>query len=359
MSNLEHDELRDAFRDWLGTECRFDTLRNPPADDLAQRRASWSQLADLGWTGLLVPEAHGGLDLGLAATAVLYEEMGRYPVALPMVPTNLAVQLIAAAGDDALVARWLPSIAAGTCVASLALPSDAGAPLVADADGKLHGSLDAVLFAAEVDLLCLPVTTSDGGIRFALIERTEPGVRVRAQPIIDLTRRMGSVVLSGVSPAAMLAVDDAALSALTDHAALAIACDAAGGMQAVLDMTVAYLGTRQQFGRPIGSFQALKHRAANWKIQMEAAIALCRHAARLAAGQDAQAAATASEAKAYAADIYAALAGDAVQLHGGIGFTWEHDCHVFLKRAKLNQQLFGSSTHHRERAARRLFHVAA
>ena len=136
---------------------------------------------------------------------------------------------------------------------------------------------------------------------------------------------------------------------------MGLACDAVGGAAALLELTVDYLKVREQFGRPIGSFQALKHRAADWKVKIEATAALARHAGALLSAGSADASAAASSAKAYAVDTYAAFCGDAVQLHGGMGFTWEHPCHVFLKRAKLSQQLYGSSTAHKERAARFAF----
>jgi alkylation response protein AidB-like acyl-CoA dehydrogenase len=179
-------------------------------------------------------------------------------------------------------------------------------------------------------------------------------VTVTPRPTMDRTRSLCDVVFDDVeiAPEQVLNVTPAHWGELLDHASVALACDSIGGATHILEKTVEYLRTRVQFNRAIGSFQALKHRCATWKILQEAASALTSNAAQMLAADAEQRASSASSAKFYACDAYAAIAGDAVQLHGGIGFTWEHDCHLFLKRAKLNQVLFGSAIEHRERVAR-------
>jgi alkylation response protein AidB-like acyl-CoA dehydrogenase len=204
-----------------------------------------------------------------------------------------------------------------------------------------------------VDELVLPVRGADSALSLAILAREEQGVEVETHDIIDLTRTLGEVRLTGVQVPPERIFPLAA--GLLDHAAVALACDSSGGAAHILERTVSYLGTRKQFDRPIGSFQALKHRAATWKIQLEAVAALTRHACDLLDSAAGGRSATASCAKFSAAETYVAIAEDSVQLHGGIGFTWDHECHLFLKRSRLNCELFGGSTQHRERVAELAF----
>ncbi|MGE4430935.1 MAG: acyl-CoA dehydrogenase family protein [Sphingobium sp.] len=343
-------ELREAIRDVL-TDRAGDSFDIPGEEGRGFDRDLWREMAALGWLGLAIPEEHGGLGLGLSHLAVLYEELGRQLASVPALSTMIAASLIAAHGDAAMQARWLPKIAAGEVVAAISLPGD-GNMAEASPDGRINGVIDHMLFADVATLLLVPVRDA-AGMGLALLEPATPGVSVEPRPLVDLTRSMGRVTLDNVAadPVMALLLDERDWDVLADHAALGLACDAVGGAAVLLDMTVEYLKIREQFGRPIGSFQALKHRAADWKVKIEATTALARHAAALGEAGAADASAVASAAKAYACDIYAAFCGDAVQLHGGIGFTWEHPCHLFLKRAKLSQQLFGSSARHRDRAA--------
>jgi alkylation response protein AidB-like acyl-CoA dehydrogenase len=318
-------------------------------------RALWSELAGLGWLGLSVPEEHGGLGMGFGEEAVLHEELGRHLTRLPVLSTLLAVHAIAAAGTPAQKEELLPAIAEGRIAASIALPFGRHArslPRLAP-DGTVSGSVPHVLYADSVDLVLVPVVEADGSLALCRIGPDTPGVSVRRDRAIDLTRDLGTVSLDGVKvPAgAWLRPSTQQWSDLVDRAAAALACDSMGGAAHILERTVDYMCTRIQFDRPIGSFQALKHRAASWKILQEAASSLARHAAGLIATGSPARAGTSSQARFYACDAFAAIAGDAVQLHGGIGFTWEHECHLFLKRAKLSQVLFGTSTEHKERAA--------
>ena len=189
------------------------------------------------------------------------------------------------------------------------------------------------------------------------LDRETAGISVTPRPLVDLTRSMADIRLdhARVDADAIIRLERDQWTALSDHAAIALACDAIGGADSLFGRTVDYLNIREQFGRPIGSFQALKHRMADWKVKIEAVRMLVRHSAAMAVGNDARASEAASGAKAYACDTYAAFAADSVQLHGGIGFTWEHPCHLFLKRAKLSQQLFGNSKLHKERVAELAF----
>jgi alkylation response protein AidB-like acyl-CoA dehydrogenase len=351
---LDLSELREAIRGVLAD--RSGGMIEIPGDEgCGIDRALWREMAELGWLALAVPEEHGGLAMGLEHLAVLYEELGRQLAAVPILPTMMVAAAIARHGDNDIRSRWLPAIASGECVAAIALPGEADLPVL-DVHMRLNGVVDDVSFADVADLLLVPVCVP-GGTSLALVPRGAAGVAVEARPLVDLTRSMGRITFTDVAlePAALLRLEDADWSELQDHAAFGLACDAVGGASEIFERTIDYLKIREQFGRPIGSFQALKHCAADWKVRLEASISLTRHSAAVLEVGEADASATASGAKAYACDVFAALAADAIQLHGGIGFTWEHPCHLFLKRAKLSQQLFGSSTQHKERVARLAF----
>lgn len=334
---LDLSELRDAVRGALQDR----ELTIPGEEGRPMDRALWRDMAALGWLGLGVDAAHGGLGQSFAHLALLHEELGRIVASTPTLTTFAASSMISAHGDESTKAEILPAIAAGEISVGLLLYNNA----VRDDGGRLSGVLEDVLFGADVDVIGIGV---DGGV--ALIRREQKGVSVQETPIVDLTRKMARLTLDGAKPIAKVNLTQNQLTKVEDQIAVAIACDAIGGAQAILERTIEYLGIRVQFGRPIGSFQALKHRVAHWKVQLEAAAALVRHAANAIDAEEG-ASALASSAKFYACDLYAAVAEDAIQLHGGIGFTWEHPCHLYLKRAKLNQALFGDSIAHKERTA--------
>ncbi|WP_404476824.1 acyl-CoA dehydrogenase family protein [Novosphingobium sp. BL-52-GroH] len=353
---IEIEELRESIRQVL-VDHRGDTWSIPDEQGRGLDRALWEQMAGLGWLALAIPENLGGLGLGMAHLAVLYEELGRELASVPVLPTMMVAQAIidhngAEHGGDA---GLLGAIADGSTLAAIALPGSHGL-LSRGADGTVSGTLRHVLFADVADLLAVPVDLG-GSTGLALVPAGSAGVRITGRPLVDLTRSSADIAFERVCLAdcTVLSLVDAAWASLEDHAGIGIASDAVGSAVAIFEMTLDYLKTREQFGRPIGSFQALKARMADWKAKAEAMTALSRHAAAQVKAGRGDASAAASGARAYAAQVGAALAGDAIQLHGGIGFTWEHPCHLFLKRAKLNEQLFGSPAYHKERVARLAF----
>ncbi|MCC2602380.1 acyl-CoA/acyl-ACP dehydrogenase [Sphingopyxis sp. FBM22] len=353
------DELRDSIRQVLSEHHAQVGDQIPDENGRPLDQNLWAQMTNLGWLALGIDEKFGGLGLGAAHVAVLHEELGRSLASVPVTTTLIAAEAIGQGGSDAQQAAWLPDMAAGGVMASIMLPFavTASAVLPAVVDGRINGVYDHVPFADAASLFLLPVVQADATLGLALLKADGDGVSVRRQPAVDLTRTLGAVHLTDVAVQAqdLIPLTDRLLAILRSHGDVALACDAVGGAAAALERTIEYLGVREQFGRPIGSFQALKHRAANWKVQLEAATALARHAAEAVAAQEADAETLAASAKFYCCDVYAALAADAIQLHGGIGFTWEHVCHLFLKRAKLNQQIFGNSAQHKERVARLAF----
>jgi alkylation response protein AidB-like acyl-CoA dehydrogenase len=357
-ASIDARELRESLRGFLAGEADLRTVRAVLDGDAARGTRLWSRIADLGWLGLAVPAAHGGLGLGFAELSVAYQEFGRALAPVPFFGTTLAAAVLAGAGSERQQAAWLPLIAAGEIRAAVGLPRINGAVGGRDtADGcRLRGTLRHVLDAAAADAYLVPVDTGSGAA-LAWVARDSTGVSLSEHSVIDRTRSLCDIAFSDtVVPAERLLHPTArAWTQALDHAALAIAGDSVGGAGRILEMTVDYLKTRVQFDRPIGSFQALKHRCATWKILLEAATALTASAAEQQDGQRPESTGAASAAKLYGGNAYASIAGDAVQLHGGIGFTWDHDCHLFLKRAKLNQQLFGNAALHRDRVAEEVF----
>lgn len=350
MTNSETEELRQSFRDVLDDVVANDVRRHVDVG-AARFDALWKIAADLGWFMLLTPADHDGLGLSRAAAAVLYEELGRVTAPLPIMGSLAATEIIARFGSEAQQAAWLPRLANGQSATFRAGPTSfsVGPELHLD-QGVLRGEARDLLEGAEASLLVTEAASASGASwvlasteDFA-IERTE---------LVDRTRWLAQARIAGAQ-ASVLAPSDAVGRALRTHLAIGVACDSIGGAKAVLELTLEYLKMREQFGKPIGSFQALKHRCAEHKVAIEAADALLADAVRRWTSDDPQAELYAMLAKALVCDVYATVSMDAVQLHGGIGFTWEHACHLYLKRAKLNQALFGASAACRDAAARLL-----
>lgn len=350
------DELRESVRQVLGPDAARLSEAIPGEEGRSFDRALWGRMADLGWLALTVDEQHGGMGLGFAHGAVLHEELGRVLACVPLATTMAVADLIAAAGSPTLQALWLPRIVAGEAVAALVVPDATVCAPTASAGGAIDAVFSYVPFADVADLFAFPIRI-DGEMATAVLPAATAGVTVARQHTVDLTRTLGRIELRRVDlrSVEVLRTPGEISERIIDKLAVALASDAIGGATAILERTVEYMSIREQFGRPIGAFQALKHRAANWKVLLEAATALVHHAAdALAAGQP-DAPMLASGAKFYGCETYAAIAADAIQLHGGIGFTWEHVCHLFLKRAKLSEQLLGSSSQHKDRVARLAF----
>jgi alkylation response protein AidB-like acyl-CoA dehydrogenase len=356
-----HDELRTVARDLLGS-----------ADP--ESGVDWSLLAASGWLGLEVPEACDGAGATFAEVAVVLEEMGRAASrGAYLGSTVLGVGALVLAEAGAERDRLLRDAVAGEAVPVLALPGEdevasAGAweaPFRVERSGgrvRVHGRAEFVPDAAEADRLLLPARDAEGRPVVVCLAAGPGGVTPSAQPVLDATRRLAVVSADGVEvdEAAVwgfVGDPEAALGRLRDRAAVAVACDSLGLCEAMLDATVAYATVRQQFGRPIGSFQAVKHACADMQVQISVARELVAAAVDALAGSDPSAEAdrgvAASMAASYACAAAVDVVGKAMQLHGGIGYTWESGIHVYLKRAVLNRSLFGSPAAHRRRLAAR------
>ncbi|MEP7349470.1 MAG: acyl-CoA dehydrogenase family protein [Sphingorhabdus sp.] len=342
---LDLDALRDSFRDVLGDALSVETLLRHGESAEPVHHALWAQIVDLGWPGLAITEEHGGLGLGFDTLAILYEELGRSLAPVPVLPTMLVAEALTLGGSAAQQREWLPKIASGELMASLTPPGERPA-VIARRDGEylvLDGVAEGLVDGGAAGLLLVAVMIDGQALRVLVESET-----VEHQPCYDLTRSLGRLAFSGRQvPLANLLVRDVE-PALIDHASIALACEAVGGAERILDITLDYLKTREQFGRVIGSFQALKHRAANHKTDIVSISALTREAVIMRA-RDEDVRLEAAAAKAYACDVFAKLTRDAIQLHGGIGVTWEQVCHLYMKRARLNEQLYGTTAQHLDR----------
>jgi alkylation response protein AidB-like acyl-CoA dehydrogenase len=318
-----HDELRAVARDLL---------------DKAGDEVEWRQVADVGWSGLEVPEELGGAGASFVETAIVLEELGRAAARSRYLGHVLAVGALTALSPNDSRDALLECITAGTPVAFAS-----GFTL---RNGVVSGRAEFVPDAEGADTILL--LADDDGTPTVV---SSPEVVVVLQPVLDESRSLAIVTADGaaVSEAWPLPVDP---SALHDRAAAAVACDSLGVAEAMLSATVDYVKVRQQFGRPIGSFQAVKHACADMLVQTSVARHLVNAAvARVAEGSDATIAV--AMAKSYACGAAVEVAGKAMQLHGGIGYTWESGVHAYLKRAMLNRALFGSPAAHRQRLALR------
>jgi acyl-CoA dehydrogenase len=365
MATLRYDEehalLRDQARRWFAERSPVAAARRLSDDPRGDDPQLWKELAQLGWLGLVVPEAHGGSGLGFTHVAVLLEEAGRQLLPSPLLPSTLAALAIGRGGSEAQRARLLPGIAAGDVLVSLALVEPDGGWQAADtravrARGRLSGEKHHVWAAPTADLFIVPFR-ENGAARLALVAAAAEGVTVVPEIGLDRTRRSGRVVLRDVAVAGDAIFPVAAeevLAHLLPRACTALAAEMAGGADALLKMTAAYAATRVQFGRPIGSFQAVKHPLVNVLIALEHGRSLVYAAAAALDADAPDAELLARMAKAQLNETYMFAAARAVQSHGGFGFTIDCDVHFYFKRAYTSRPAFGDAMHHRRWIADRL-----
>ncbi len=312
-------------------------------------RELWSAFcAELGLSGIGLPEEHGGAGLGMVEFAIVAEAAGSQVAAVPLLGLATAARAIAAGGSEAQKAEWLPGLISGEVIAACE-----GVPHFDIGDGTLSGVVDPVPHGAVADLF---VFVSPQG---AWIVRADaPGVSVKGWTTMDQTRPLAKITLDKAA-AEPLADPAAAIAAVHSGGWVCLAAEALGGAQEALDRTVAYARERVQFGRPIGSFQAYKHRLADMMIEIEQARSAVYWAACAVDEQSDEAQLALHAAKSFCADTFFMCAGNMIQLHGGIGFTWEHDAHMFFKRARSIQTMLADGNWHREQVATMLLGEAA
>src|SRR5213083_3015314 len=336
-------------------------------DPRGESEATWKEMAQLGWLGLSLPEAYGGSALGMVESAILLEEMGRAACPGPYFPTVLAARAIEEAGSDAQKKRWLSAIATGDARATVAFldadldwgPDATQTRAQTTAKGwALSGRKQFVPWAHVADVLLVPARTPDGLTLF-LVDPAAAGLTLEPAQVMDGTTRLVTVTLDAtpVGGDAVLGAPgqaDALLAGLLRRGAVGAAAEMLGAARRCLDMAVGYAKVREQFGQPIGSFQAIRHKCAEMLLEVENSHSATYYAAwALASGAD-DGALAASVAKSYVSDASRKVCGDAIQVHGGIGFTWEYDLHLYFKRAKALEPLYGDAEHHRELIVRRV-----
>jgi alkylation response protein AidB-like acyl-CoA dehydrogenase len=335
--------LRDNARKFFAAECPMAEVRRIMATGTAHDSALWNKMAEQGFTGVCSPEQFNGLGLGIVELAVLLEEMGRALVPGPFFSTVVVCgNLIAASGTIAQKAKFLPPICDGEARAAFAHYDRAGRAVSASG-GALSGEK---LFVADAGVADFLVVECAGDLY--LVDARDRRVSRQPMPAMDLTRKLYAVALDAAPAVRLPGPWDRGI----DIATLGLAAELVGGMQRVLDLTVEYAKTRKQFGRPIGQFQAVQHHCADMFLKVESARSAVYYAAWALEDNAPDAGVAVSIAKMYAGDAARDTGNRAIQVHGGMGFTWENDLHLHYRRFKAGETAFGDPTWHRERIAR-------
>jgi len=319
----DQQAIKRTARDFLADRLKHERWREL-AESGTYDDGLWTEIGELGWAGIHLDEDVGGQGLGSVELAILMEELGYALTPSAFLSSAAASLVLAHAGSDAQRERWLPGLAAGEVIGTAGLVTDGVAPMVADADR-----------AAVIVLV--------DGLSGMVVEAA--AAEIEEQPTIDSTRRFSRVRASGGEP-----LEGDLMSAL-DRIEVALAAELVGVAQRAMEMAVAYAKEREQFGRPIGTNQAVSHRCAQMLLEVESARSTTLYAAWTADNEPESLPLAASMAKAYASDAGRRVTTSSLQVHGGIGFTWEHDLHFFLKRAETDGHLFGAARSHRERVA--------
>jgi alkylation response protein AidB-like acyl-CoA dehydrogenase len=367
--STEQRELRESVRRFLTERAPLTKVRELMETADGTDPDVWRQAsAQLGLPAIAIPEEYGGAGFSFAEQAIVLEELGAALFTGPYLASAvLAATALLASDDEEAKKDLLPGIAAGETVATLAFTEDGGswdpasirlvAAKTTTSGWRLDGHKSFVLDGHAADLiLVVAATETDGQLSLFAVTSAADGLTRRALPTLDQTRKLARLAFHHTP--ARLVGEPGAARAVLDHvldvAAVALAAEQLGGAQRALDMAVAYAKVRQQFGRPIGSFQAIKHRCADLLLEVESLRSAVGYAAAAVADGSTELPVLAPLLKAYASDVYSHVAGENIQIHGGIGFTWEHDAHLYLKRAKASELFLGDASYHRERLATRI-----
>jgi alkylation response protein AidB-like acyl-CoA dehydrogenase len=362
----EQEELRKMVKRFLEDKSPETEVRRLMATTEGYDTAVWKQMADeLALQGLGIPEEFGGQGFGPVELYVIFEEMGAALLCSPYFATvALASNALLHAGTAAAKAAYLPGIASGETIATLAITDESGNWDVSATGVTASGSGDSftltgvksyVIDGANADLI-LVTATSDKGLSLFAVAKDAVGLTTTSLPTMDQTRKQARLEFAS-TPATLVSVDGGAKDGIEKTLQFAAACLAAeqvGGAQRVLDNAVDYAKNRVQFGRPIGSFQAIKHKCADMLLEVESAKSAAYYAAWAAQEDNDELAIAASLAKSFCSEAYFHAAAENIQIHGGIGFTWEHHAHLYFKRAKSSELMLGDPAYHRELLAQLL-----
>ncbi len=361
----EQEQLREFVRSFLDDKSPESEVRAQMDTEAGYDSAVWAQMGDqMGLQALTIPEEYGGQGFGYVELIVVLEEMGRALLCAPFFSSVvLAANALIHSDDEAAKKELLPQIASGT-IATVAFTEEngkwdeAGITMSATASGDGHtldGTKMYVLDGHTAQIIIVAART-DAGVSLFNVAADAEGLTRTALATMDQTRKQAKLDFAG-TPATLIGTDGggwAVLERMLDLAAVGLAAEQVGGAQMCLDMAVEYAKVRVQFGRPIGSFQAIKHKCADMLLEVESAKSAAYYAGWCAAELNDELASTASLAKAYCSEAYFHAAAENIQIHGGIGFTWEHPAHLYFKRAKSSELLFGDPTYHRELLAQRI-----
>jgi alkylation response protein AidB-like acyl-CoA dehydrogenase len=362
----EQEELRKTVRSFLENKSSEEAVREQMETENGFDPAVWSQMGEqMGLQGLSIPEEYGGSGYGFVELGIVLEEMGRALLCAPFFSTAvLAANTLLQSGDDAAKKQYLPGIASGETIATLAYvePSgkwdESGITMQATKSGDgytLSGAKSFVLDGHTAGLIIVAAKTDAGTSLFA-VDGDASGLTKTNLSTMDQTRKQAKLDFDN-TPATLIGEEGKGwdtLQTVLDLAAVALAAEQVGGAQKVLEMAVEYAKVRVQFGRPIGSFQAIKHKCADMLLEVESAKSAAYYGMWCASEMNDELPSTASLAKAYCSEAYFHAAAENIQIHGGIGFTWEHPAHLYFKRAKSSELLFGDPTYHREQLAQRI-----
>jgi alkylation response protein AidB-like acyl-CoA dehydrogenase len=354
--------LKNTVRKFLAAECPVAEVRKQMETDTAFDPALWRKMAEQGWTGIIFPEEYGGFGMGMVEMAATLEEMGRALLPGPFFSTVLlAGTVLDTAGNENQKRKYLGPICRGETKATLALLEDSASwspeAVMMEASGlSLNGRKLFVSDAAIADFI-ICVARLNGELALFAVPAKARGLRITHLPAMDATRKLYEVTFDNVS----VSRDDllaqggrakAALDRALDIATVGLAAEMTGGMQRLLEVTVEYAKTRKQFGRAIGEFQAVQHQCADMLVYTESSRSAAYYAAWAIHEDIPEARLAVSVAKAYASDAYREVGNRAIQVHGGMGFTWENDAHLYYRRAKASELALGDAAYHRERIAK-------
>ncbi len=367
----EQEEFRDVLARFVEQRCPIEKVRRAIESEPGYDTGAWQQMVEeLGLAGIAIPEAYGGQGFSFLELGLALEQLGRNLAGGPLFATAcLAAQAILNAGNEEDKQELLPEIAAGRTIATLGV-AEGNASITPDAiaavctrnggEWSVSGTKTYVINAQNAELIVVAARTegSSGadGITLLAVRTDTPGVRIEPVEAMDLTRRLATVTLdeAGARPIGEPGTAWPALSRTLDQAAIGLTAEQVGGATRCLEMAVQYSKERIQFGRPIGSFQAVKHRAAGVKLDLELARSAAYWAWWVASEHDEELEQAASVAKSICSEMFVHAAAENIHIHGGMGFTWEHDAHLYYRRAKSSEILFGNPTAHRARLAAQL-----